>query len=229
MDPSRIDRLEKHPYLTRWAQLEYDARSAASLVRLHKQLRRQTGEEADRRAEESKVAKSYGRTVESLFGGLTRNQLRMFSIADRRTSTMIHVNAIMISLLVALVLRNIEQHRDLLIPTVVLLCINLVVVVLSILSLRAGREKQVRADSRVRDGNLLLATNEANVTLPGYLEGMNQLLSDGPALQKAMVEYLHVNRQFLIRRRRTLLLTYDIFIYGLAVGVILFTIAIVRR
>jgi hypothetical protein len=226
---SRIDRLEKHPFLTRWAELEYDARSAASLVRLHKQLRKQIGEETDRRAEESKATKSYGRSVESLFGDLTRNQLRMFSIADHRTGTMIHVNAIMISLLVALVLRNIDRHRDLLIPTLVLLCVNLTVVVLSIFSLRAGRKRQVRADTRVHGGNLLLATNEAGLTLPEYQEGMNQLLSDVPALQKAMVEYLHVTRGFLISRRRTLQLTYDIFICGLAIGLILFMIAIVRR
>jgi len=38
--------------------------------------------------------------VESVFSDLTRNQLRLLSIADRRTATMIHVNAIMISLVV---------------------------------------------------------------------------------------------------------------------------------
>jgi hypothetical protein len=68
------------------------------------------------------------------------------------------------------------------------------------------------------------------LTLPEYQEGMNQLLSDVLALQKSMVEYLHVNRAFLIRRTRTLQLTYDIFIYGLGVSLILFTIAsAVRR
>jgi hypothetical protein len=101
--------------------------------------------------------------------------------------------------------------------------------VLSIFSLRVGRKSQVRADTRVRDGNLLLATNEARLTLPEYQQGMDQLLSDVPALQRAMVEYLHVTRGFLISRRKTLQLTYDIFICGLAVSLILFMIVIVRR
>jgi hypothetical protein len=90
--------------------------------------------------------------AEGLFGDLTRNQLRILSIADRRTNTMVHVNAIMISLIVGLVLRKIEEHRNLIVPTVVL----------------------------------------------------------------------------IIHRRRTLQLSYDVFIYGLAVSLVLFTVAILR-
>src|SRR5712671_3940256 len=132
----RIDYLHGHAYRTRWAQLEYNGQRAKNLVRLHKLLRRQM---EDLAAGGAKIASRPARTTERLFGELTRNQLKLLSIADRRTSTMIHVNAIMISLLVGLVLRKIEEYRDLLVPSVVLLCVNMAVVLLSILSLRAGR------------------------------------------------------------------------------------------
>jgi len=78
------------------------------------------------------------------------------------------------------------------------------------------------------DANLLLTTNEVNVSLHEYLERMGELTAEPPALQKAMLEYVYFARKLLIGRRKMLQLTYNIFIYGLAVSVLLFVIAIVR-
>ena len=228
---SQIDFLHKQAYRTRWAQLEYDGQRAKNIVRLHKLLRKQLEEATEDRADEAKAAKNLGRAVESVFGDLTKNQLKLLSIADRRTSTMIHVNAIMISLMVGLVLRKIEEYRYLLVPTVVLLCVNLAVVILSIFSLRAGRGslgRFVRDDAAAYEANLLVMSYEENVRLPDYAGRMNALLTDAPALQKAMVEYLYFGRTMLIRRRKTLQLTYDIFIYGLAIALVFFAVAMIR-
>jgi len=225
----RIDYLQKNNYRTRWAQLEYDGRRAKTLARLHKLLRKQAGEAAEQKVEEAKISKVAGRTVEGLFGDLTRNQLRVLSIADRRTSTMIHVNAIMISLVVGLVLRKIEEHRELILPTVVLLCVNVAVVVMSIVSMRAGRElRRVRDEIAAHDSNLLVTTTSVRVSLSDYLERMNGLVSDAPALQRTLFEYLFFLRNLIIHRNRTLRLTYDIFIYGLAISLVLFMVAIFR-
>ena len=224
---NQIDYLRKNNYRTRWAQLEYDGRKAKTLARLHRRLRRQVEEATEQKAEEAKITKNEGRTFGGLFGDMSRNQLRLLSIADRRSSTMIHVNAIMISLVVGLVLRTIEHHRNLLVPTIVLLCVNVAVIVLSILSMRAKRENLLEGES-ADDGKLLLVTSEENITLASYLQRMTALVSDGPALQAAMMEYLYYARKRLIHRRRSLKLTYDIFIYGLAISVALFVVAILR-
>ena len=107
---SRIAWLQQHPFRTGWAQLKYEGGRAKNLTRLHQLLRRQLGEATEQKAEEAKLSKNTARAAGGLFGDLSRNQLRIMSIADRRTSTMIHVNAIMISLVVGLVLRKIEEH-----------------------------------------------------------------------------------------------------------------------
>jgi len=62
-----------------------------------------------------------------------------------------------------------------------------------------------------------------------YLERMNALLADAAALQKAMIDYLYFGRTMLLRRRKTLQLTYDIFIHGLAIALVFFAVAIIRR
>ena len=215
---SRIDCLHKQAYRTRWAQLEYLGGRAKNLERLYKLLRTQR-EEAS-----SKVA---GRTAEALFADLTRNQLKVLGIADRRTSTMIHVNAIMISLVVALVLRKIDEHRNFIVPTIALLCVNLAVVFISIFSMRAGRELRRFRDKEeilVHDANLLLSTSNVKVSLPGYLERMDELVLDPPGLQRAFFECLYFGRNLLAHRAKMLQLTYDVFLYGLATSLVLFIV-----
>ena len=112
-------------------------------------------------------------------------------------------------------------------PTVVLLCVNLVVVVMSILSMRAGRELRNLDDGAPHDGSLLLTTTDLKMSLPEYLDRMNGLMSDGAALQQALFEYLYFGRNLIIHRKRMLKLTYDIFIVGLAISLMLFIVAIV--
>jgi hypothetical protein len=228
----RIDFLQKHSYRTRWAQLEYDGGRAKNLVRLHKRLRKQQEESRAQEAGGAKDAKSLGKVVESVFADLTRNQLKMLSIADRRTSTMIHVNAIMISLLVALVLRKLEEQSALLAPTVLLVAVNLTVIVVSVFSLRAGRRQlqtYPRDEIAAHDANPLIVTNEVDQSLHEYVERMNALTAQPAVLQRSMLEYVYFVRKMLIHRRKTLKLTYDIFIYGLGVALLFFTVVIARR
>ncbi len=76
--------------------------------------------------------------------------------------------------------------------------------------------------------NLHFTTSDVKMSLPDYLERMNALVSDAPALQKALFEYLYFGKNLIIHRKRTLKLIYDIFIGGLALSLVLFTVAILR-
>ncbi len=224
-----ISFIDSHPYRTRYAQLEYNDRRAANLVRLHKMLRRQVEEAGEERAEQAKISKGVGKTVESIFYYLTKIQVGLVGLADRRTSTMIHVNAIMISIVIGLLLRRIESERYLLAPTLVLLMVNLVAIFVSIYSMRSARASMLRDEARVHDANLLLFTNDVALSLPEYFERMNRMALDVPGLQKAMIEHLYFVRRMLSDRQRALRITYDIFIYGLALSLIVFAVALIRR
>ncbi len=219
---------DSHPFRTRYAQLEYNAARAANLVRLHKQLRKQVEEAAEERAEQAKASKSVGKTVESIFYYLTKLQVGLVSLADRRTSTMIHVNAIMISIVVGLLLRRVDSERYLLVPTLVLLTVNMVVIFVSIYSMRAARSTLAGEEAQTHDANLLAFTNDASVSLEEYSARINRLALDVPALQKTMIEQMYFVRKMLLARQRAMRLTYDIFIYGLAVSIVVFAAALIR-
>jgi len=220
---------DRHPFRTRYAQLEYNEGRAANLVALHKLLRKQVEEAAEERAEQARISKGLGKNVESIFYYLTKIQIGLVGLADHRTSTMIHVNAIMISIVVGLLLRRLESERYLLAPTVVLLTVNLIVIFISIYSMRSARSTLLKDEWRIHDANLLLFTNDTPLPLPEYAERIKRLALDVPGLQKSMIEHLYFVRKVLVVRQRALRRTYDVFIYGLALSLIFFGVAWMRR
>jgi hypothetical protein len=221
-----------HPFRTRYAQLEYNGQRAANLVRVNKLLRKAKEEAEARTEQEAKVSKGTGKMIGDLFHYLTRNQLQLLSIAVRRTSTLIHVNAIMISLVVALLLRQLDKHRYLLVPTLALLTVNLLTIFLSVRAMRWGnhrRRQLLREEVPAHDANLFIFTGDVDVSFPDYEERMNQLVADGPALQKAMIDHLYSGRRILNRRNQMIRIAYDVFIYGLALSLVVFAAALLKR
>jgi hypothetical protein len=219
-----------HPYRTRFAQLAYGSGRAANLARLQKQLRKQLQAlERERAEDESDVAKRMKKSAESLYYNVTRLQFGLIGLADHRTSTMIHVNAIMISVVVALLARKIDTDRDLLVPTAFLLLVNLVVVFLSVNSMRAAKEKLPPEEAHVRDSNLISFLNETPVSLSDYTAGMTELVADAPQFQRRVIEHLYFARKILYERGKTLRLTYQVFLYGITLAVIVFVVVLARR
>ena len=173
-----------------------------------------------------------GKTVENIFDSISRNQIQLFKILDRRTSTMIQVNAIMITLIVGLLLRRIEEYRALLMPTLLLLTVNLLTIFISIYSMRVGRSSLRRtlgSDAAAHDENLLMFSNDIPWSLEEYRGRMNRLASNWPALQQTLVEDLYFIRKLLLNRGKALAISYDVFTVGLALSVVAFAIAMIRR
>jgi pycsar effector protein len=217
--------VDAHPYRTRFAQLAYSSERAANLARLQKALRRQQQEL------ESTVATRVGKGAETMFYHFTRIQLGVLGLADRRNNTMIHVNAIMISVVVALLAGRIETDRDLLLPTVLLLCVNVTVVLLAIYSMRGGRRAPMLSaeEADAHDANLLTFTNHTPVSLSDFTERMNGFLTDPQDFQRKVIENLYFGRRVLTRRAKALRLTYGVFMYGIAAAVLAFIVAMARR
>jgi Family of unknown function (DUF5706) len=227
--------VEQHPFRTRYAQLEYNRGRAANLVLLHDLLREQREEAADQRAQAEKAEKAFSNTVEDLYTDISKNQMKLLSIADRRTATMVHVNSIMISLVVALLVRHVDVNPRLLLPTTILLAVNLVVVLICILSMRTPRSARsvLRGlDDRAaaaHDENLLLLVNGMPMTQDEYYGQMEGLARDLPALRKARIDATYFLRRTLNWRGRMLRLTYDVFIVGLFIAVFAFVICVTRK
>ena len=220
-----------HDFRTRFAQLAYGHGRAANLVRLQKQLRKQQRQLEDERADEqSSSARGVAKSAENMFYHFTRLHLSLFNVADHRTSTMVHVNAIMMSIAVALLARRIATERDLLLPTCVLLAVNLAVVFLAVHSLRAPRTTSLTGDeARRHQANVLAFTNEQPFSLSEYAAQMSRLATDPEHFQSQVVEHLYIGRKLLHDRTRALRRTYDVFMYGVALAMVAFVVTLARR
>jgi hypothetical protein len=220
-----------HDFRTRFAQLAYGHGRAANLVRLQKQLRKQQRHLEDERADEqTSSAKGVAKSAENMFYHFTRLHLTLFNVADRRTSTMVHVNAIMMSIAVALLARRISTERDLLLPTCVLLFVNLTVVFLAVHSLRAPRKMAITGeDARLHQANILAFTNEHPFSLSEYAAKMSRLVTDPVHFQSQVVEHLYIGRKLLQDRTKALRRTYDVFMYGVALATVAFIVTLARR
>ena len=227
--------LEQHPFRTRYAQIEYNRARAENLVRLHALLREQREEAASERAQADKAEKGVGKTIEDLYNDITKNQLKILNVADRRTATMVHVNAIMISLVAALFLRHVESHPHLLVPTIILLAVNLAAILISILSMRAPRSLKgllhglSEQEAAACDKNLLLSLNPTTTNRDEYYQEMEKLARDLPALRTTMIDATYFGRRILNWRAHMLRLTYDVFLGGLFVAVFAFVIVSLRK
>jgi len=75
------------------------------------------------------------------------------------------------------------------------------------------------------DGSLLLTTDDLKMSLSDYLDRMNRLVSCPAELQRVMFEYLYFGRDLIVHRKRMLPLSYNVFIGGLTLSLLLFMVA----
>jgi hypothetical protein len=134
------------------------------------------------------------------------------------------------SIAVALLARRISTERDLLLPTCVLLVVNLTVVFLAVHSLRAPRKMAITGeDARLHQANILAFTNEHPFSLSEYAAKMSRLVTDPVHFQSQVVEHLYIGRKLLQDRTKALRRTYDVFMYGVALATVAFIVTLARR
>ena len=197
------------------------------LVRKH--LLVEEGQEGPPAAEIGKKAKKKdpGRGIDTVFRITSNNNQRLSSQADSKAHILIQVNSIIISVLLSLLLRKIEDHTNLAIPAVILLTVNLVTIIFSILATRPHipEGKFTQADLDEKKVNLLFFGNFYQMSLEEYAGGMLQLMEDRDFLYGSLIRDVYYQGIALGKKFRWLRLSYNVFMYGLIASVISFLIA----
>jgi len=165
--------------------------------------------------------------IETVFKTTSGNNQRLSSQADSKAHIMIQVNSILISVLLTILLRNIDRYPHLAIPSVMLLCVNLVTIIFSILATRpqipAGTFNE--NDLKNKKINLLFFGNFYKMSLEQYSQGMRQMMDDYEFLYGSLIRDVYFQGISLGRKYKLLRLSYNVFMYGLIASVITFIIA----
>lgn len=234
-----IQFMESHHYHTDYANLLLSDQKQKNIDKLKSKLTAQ--EEISVELEETKnfapeVVKGKKKKekndrpdkgIETMFRITSANNQRLSDMADNKAHILITVNSIMLSLIVSLLLRRLEDHGNLIIPTFILLFVSLSCVVVSILSTRPSIPKGefTQADMDNKKVNLLFFGNFYKMSLPSYTEGMIKVMNDTDFLYGTLITDVYSQGVVLGRKYKLIRLAYNIFMFGLIAAVLAFVIA----
>ena len=178
-----------------------------------------------------KEGKRPERGIETVFRISSGNHQKLSDMADRKAHIMISTNSIIISVLLSVLFRQLEQYPHFLIPAVMLLIICVLTIVFSILATtpRISNGRFSQQDLAAKKVNLLFFGNFYRMSLEDYTKGMNKLMDDREFLYGSLIRDVYSQGLVLARKYRLLRIAYDVFMYGLIASVIAFIIAAVAH
>jgi len=167
------------------------------------------------------------RGIETMFRVSSNNHQRLSDMADNKAHIMITTTSIIISVLLSVLLRKLEDNPQLVIPTMVLLTVCVVTMVFSILATRPTlpRGTFTQQDIDSRKVNLLFFGNFYRMRFDEYDEGMKLMMNDRDFLYCSLTRDLYSQGIVLGKKYRLLRKGYNVFMYGIVVSVIAFFVA----
>lgn len=191
-------------------------------------LTKEEKKKEDRKDKEKKPEKP-GRGVETMFRTTSTNHIRLSSMADSKAHIMISTNAIIISILLSVLLRKLEDNPNLIIPSFILLVTSVVTIIYSVLATRPNitNGRFTKDDIEKKRTNLLFFGNFHGMNLDEYAWGMTEMMKDSNFLYGSMIQDIYHLGVVLGQKYRLLRIAYNIFMFGLIISVLAFVIAVI--
>ncbi len=173
------------------------------------------------------------RGIETMFRLTSTNHLTLSGMADTKANIMISVNSIILSILIGSLMQKLDNNPQLMVPTYIMLIVNLGSIISAILSTRPNitSGKFTREDIEKNRTNLLFFGNFHKMQRTDYQWGMSRLMEDSRFLYGSLIDDIFFLGVVLGRKYKFLRISYTIFMYGLVLAVIAFMItnAIYRK
>lgn len=175
-----------------------------------------------------KIKKKGGpiRGIETMFRVSSTNQQRLSVMADNKAHIMISVNSIIISIAIALVIGKFGEQPKLMIPTVLLLAVNVFTIIFSILATRPKVSTGVFTKEQLdnKTVNLLYFGSYYRMGFEDFENGMTRMMNDGDFLYRTMIKNIYWQGKVIGHKFNLLRIAYNIFMYGIAVSVLAYTL-----
>jgi hypothetical protein len=148
-------------------------------------------------------------------------------MVDSKASILITINSIILSLIVSVLIRKLEENSYLLVPTILLITVCLATMVFSILASRpnVSSGKFTREDIKNKRTNLLFFGNFHAMNVEDYQWGMKEMMKDADYLYSSLIKDIYYLGKVLGRKYRFLRIAYSIFMYGFALAILSFIVA----
>ena len=247
-----LELLEGHSFYTDYCKLLLDDNKAKNIEELKKKVSKsaENEETPDEKAEpqlawqstivtdgpekggrekkKNKNKEKPEKGIETMFRISSSNHQRLSDMADQKAHIMITVNSIILSAIISLVLRRLNEYGYLIIPSFILLTVSLLAMTFSILSTRPTIPNGIstKEDIDKKRTNLLFFGNFYKITLDEFNYGMDKMMADKDFLYGSLIRDLYAQGVVLGKKYRLLRIAYNIFMFGLIVAVLAFIIAV---
>jgi predicted metal-dependent HD superfamily phosphohydrolase len=231
---NNLEFLKSHQYFTPYAKSILEERKKRNIKKLKKLLNgsdvgqmNYTDKEEKKKKKKDKHGKP-DRGIETMFRIASENNMQLSGMADTKANIMISVNSIILSLVVTVLFRKLEEYPNLLIPTLMLVTVSLFTIIFAIKATRPNvtSGKFTKDDIRDKKTNLLFFGNFHRMELNQYDWGMREMMKDGDYLYGSLIKDIYFSGKVLARKYRALRISYSIFLYGFATSIVAFIIAL---
>lgn len=234
-----IKMLENHTFYTTYCKDLLTTQKEVNMKKLKKKL--------DKREDEDREDENNGEPHESNLSELdkdksglvskgiqtmlrltSQNHLKLSDMADSKANILISVNAIIISVVLGVLARKLQEETYLKIPTLIFLTSAVATIILSILATRPKINEGTFTPEDIanKKTNLLFFGNFYKATYNDYSSAMKKMMVDTDYLYGSLVKDIYYLGVILGRKYKLIRLAYNVFMVGIIISVIAFVIAI---
>ncbi|HEY0244246.1 MAG TPA: Pycsar system effector family protein [Mucilaginibacter sp.] len=236
-----LELMESHHYFTDYAQLLLNDQYQKNLRKLKNKVEaNEEGvvkqdvkliEPGEKTAPIIKEKKSKSdrpeKGIETMFRITSGNNQRLSDMADKKAHILITVNSIILSAIISLVLKKLDENAFLAIPSFLLLSVSLLSMIFSILATRPSIPKGIftQQDIDNKTVNLLFFGNFYKMGLEDYTNGMIKVMNDTDFLYGTLIKDVYSQGVVLGRKYLLLRVAYNVFMFGLILAVLAFIVS----
>ena len=183
---------------------------------------------AETKQEVKQQASLLSKGIQTMLRLTSDNHLELSGMADGKANILISVNSIIISVILTVLLRRLEIDTHLTIPTIIFLTFSVGTIVIAILATRPkiSQGKFSREDILNKQTNLLFFGNFHKASFEEYEWGMREMMKDQDYLYGTLIKDIFNLGVVLGRKYKLIRLAYTVFMVGIIVSVLAFSIAV---
>lgn len=225
-----IQLMQQHHYFTDYCQLLLNDKKQQNLDKLLKKQSPKMATQNINVPETSSKEKSKepSRGIETMFRITSSNNQRLSDMADNKAHILITVNSIILSAIISLVLRKLDETNYFTYPTFLLLIVSVLTIIVCILATRPSIPNGVFSadDITQKKTNLLFFGNFFKMSLEDYSKGMQEVMKDKDFLYGTLIRDVYSQGVVLGKKYQLLRKAYNIFMVGLTLSILSYIVAV---
>ncbi len=225
------DFLNQHEFYTKYCKDLLDERKNKNMKKLQKKAEEKTADKTEAELSLAKLDKDNSglksKGIQTMLRLTSTNHFHLSDMADSKAHILISVNAIIISVILSVLLRRLEETPYLTIPTIIFLLVSVATIVISIISTRPKVSGGMFTSQDVTDKktNLLFFGNFYKTSYEDYNAAMREMMKDTDYLYGSLIKDIYTLGTVLGRKYKLVRLAYNVFMIGIIVSVLAFSIA----